>query len=192
MAKQNVPTKPYQLLRAQGEVEQKNMKIGLLSDSHGNIEYVKKVGQYLKEKANVDLIVHLGDEYDDADVLKDLGIKILRVPGLCSSCYQDPGVPNRIVTEIEGMKILITHSAEAHSSDLPQDKDPKDIIREENIKAVFCGHTHIAKVENKNGITWINPGHLRESDKKNNPASFAIVLIEKGKISAKIINYNSI
>lgn len=166
------------------------MRIGLISDSHGNIQYVKKVGQYLKQIARVDLIVHLGDECDDVDVIRDLGIEIIKIPGIFSSCYQNPEVPNRVIKEIEGIKVLMTHSTEAHPNDLPEDKDPRQIIKEEGIKAVLYGHTHAPKIENKGGILWINPGHLRESDKKGNPASFAIVDIIQGKIDAKIIKYD--
>lgn len=168
------------------------MKIGLISDSHGNIQYVKNVGQYLKNKAKVDLIVHLGDEYGDVDALKNLGIEIIKVPGIFDSCYQDADAPNRIVKDIEGVKVLITHSSESHPNDSPQDKNPGDIIKEQNIKAVFYGHTHIPKIENRDGITWVNPGHLRESDKKGNPASFAIIEIKQDKISAKIIKYSEL
>ena len=168
------------------------MKIALLSDSHGNIAYIKKIGQYLKEKAKVDLIIHLGDEYNDVDVLNNLGIDIIKVPGIFSSYYQDPSIPNRIIKEIEGVKVLITHSLEAHPNDLPQDRNPRDIITDENIKVVFHGHTHIAKVEEKKGVTFVNPGHLRESDKRGNPASFAIIEIKNGKICINPIEYGKI
>ncbi len=168
------------------------MKIGLLSDSHGNLAFVKKAGQYLKEKAKVDLIIHLGDDDDDVEALKGLGIEILKVPGIFSSYYQDPAIPNRIVKDIEGVKVLITHSCDAHPNDLPQDKNPQDIIKEEKIKAVFCGHTHIPKIEERNGILWVNPGHLRESDKKGNPASFAVIEATGGRMCAKIIKYSEI
>jgi putative phosphoesterase len=167
------------------------MKIGLLSDSHGNIQYVKKAAEYLK-KANVSLIVHLGDDCEDLDAVKNLGVEVVKVPGVFSSCYQDQSIPNRVIKEIEGVKILITHSSQPHPNDLPEDKDPKDIIEQENIKAVFYGHTHIPKIENKNGILWINPGHLRESDKKGNPATFAIVEIKDGMASGKIIKYSDV
>jgi len=168
------------------------MKIALLSDSHGNLAYIKKIGQYLKEKAKVDLIIHLGDEYNDVDILNDLGIDIIKVPGIFSSYYQDPSIPNRIIKEIEGVKVLITHSLDPHPNDLPQDRGPQDIITEENIKAVFYGHTHIAKVEEKKGVMFVNPGHLRESDKRGNPASFAIVEIKSGKICINPIEYGKI
>ena len=168
------------------------MKIAVLSDSHGNLGNIKKIGRYLREKAKVSLIVHLGDEYDDVDILKDLGVEIIKVPGINSSYYQDPDTPNRIVKDIEGIKVLITHSLDPNSNDLPQDKNPKDIIKEENIGLVFYGHTHIAKVEEKNNVIFVNPGHLRDFDKKGNFASFAIVEIKDKKISAQIIGCDKI
>ena len=156
------------------------MKIGLLSDSHGNIQYVKNAGQYLKDTAKVDLIAHLGDEDGDADVLEGLGIEILKISGIFSASYQDPSLPSRIVKEIDGTKVMFTHSPELSAKDLRQ------------IKAVFYGHTHISKIEDKNGVLWVNPGHLCEAGRKDNPASFAVAVIESGKASAKIIKYSSI
>ena len=38
------------------------MKIGVMSDSHGNTEYVRQAAEYMME-AEVEYIVHLGDDY---------------------------------------------------------------------------------------------------------------------------------
>jgi len=35
------------------------MKIGVMSDSHGNIEYVRRAAEYMME-AEVEYIIHLG------------------------------------------------------------------------------------------------------------------------------------
>ena len=157
------------------------MKIGLLSDSHGNIQYVKKAGVYLKDNAKAGLIVHLGDDCEDVQPLKGLGIEIIKIPGVSGLCCHDPGLPLRVSRNIEGVNVFMTHSPEFPENELSQ-----------GTKAVFYGHTHIAKIENKKGVLWVNPGHLRESDKKGNPASFAIVEIKGAKISARIINYSDI
>ena len=157
------------------------MKIGLLSDSHGNIPYVKKAAAYLKDKEKVGLIVHLGDECEDIEPLKDLGIEIIKIPGVSGLCCYDPAAPVRLSRDIDGVKVFMTHSPEFPIDELP-----------EGVKAVFYGHTHIAKIENKKGALWVNPGHLRESDKKDNPASFAVAEINKGKITANIIKYSEI
>ncbi len=168
------------------------MKIGLLSDSHGNIAFIKKAGQYLKEKARVDLIVHLGDECDDIDALDGIGIEIIKIPGLFSSCYHDPAVPNRIIKDIAGIKILMTHCSSPHANDLAIDKDPQTLIAENGIKAVFYGHTHIQKAEVKDGVVWINPGHMRESKDKGNFASFAVVEIKGAELLVDIIELTSL
>lgn len=156
------------------------MKIGLLSDSHGNIQYVKKAAAYLKDKEKVGLIVHLGDECDDVDVIRDLGIEIIKIPGVSGLCCY-PDMPHRLSRDIEGVKVFMAHSPEFPPNELPED-----------VKAVFYGHTHVAKIEDKKGVLWVNPGHLRESDKNGNPASFAIIDIGQGRIDAKIIKYNKI
>lgn len=157
------------------------MKIGLLSDSHGNLPYVKKAAAYLKDKEKVDFIVHLGDDCEDTESIKNLGLDIIKVPGLSSACCSNPEMPSRVIKDIEGVKILIVHSPEISANELPR-----------GLAAVFYGHTHIAKIENKKGVLWINPGHLRESDKRGNPASFAVVEIKDAKIEPRIIKYGDI
>ena len=157
------------------------MIIGLISDSHGNIEYVKTIGRYFKDKAGVNLIVHLGDECDDADAINGLGIDIIKIPDVCSNYYHDPEIPNIIIKDIEGAKVLMTHSPQIPPECLSKDS-----------KAVFYGHTHIARIEDKKGTLWVNPGHLREIDKRGNSASFAVVDINGGKLDARIIRYSDI
>ncbi|MHC1567194.1 MAG: metallophosphoesterase family protein [Candidatus Syntropharchaeia archaeon] len=59
------------------------------------------------------------------------------------------------------------------------------------MELVLCGHTHIPKIEEKGGILYINPGHLKKKDKKGYPPSFASVEFTREKVDAKIIDLKS-
>lgn len=50
-------------------------------------------------------------------------------------------------------------------------------------------HTPIPEIKIKEGIIFINPGHLKQSDKKGFPPSYGFLNISKDKVSAEIINY---
>ena len=103
------------------------MKIGVMGDSHGNIDYVRQAAEYMME-AEVEYIIHLGDDYYDARVLDNLPVNVIKVPGVYEAVYQDASIPNRLVEEIAGLKILITHTKDSHRNDLPYDKMPEEFI----------------------------------------------------------------
>ena len=46
------------------------MKIGVVSDSHGHVENLRRAVTAMRE-AGVEIIVHLGDDYDDVNALSD-------------------------------------------------------------------------------------------------------------------------
>lgn len=163
------------------------MKVAVFSDSHGNVDYLKNVISWLREKG-VDLIIHLGDDFDDADIFKDTGIKLIRVPGVFSHYYQDPAIPNRLVETLEGWRVLITHTSSSHSHDRPEDLKPEDLLAKQEIDIMLYGHTHIPKVEKVEGILWINPGHGKTDDKKGYPPSFALLELKGNRAYVKTIN----
>ncbi|HID24885.1 MAG TPA: metallophosphoesterase [Thermoplasmata archaeon] len=151
------------------------MRVGVVSDSHGEIKNLKRAVEKLIEKHSVEVIVHLGDNYDDAVVLKNLGIKVIRVPGVFSNHYQNKNIFNRVVETFNGKRVLITHTEKSHENDLPDDLKPEELIGKKAVDVVFYGHTHIPKVEERQGILYVNPGHLKTMDKKGYPPSFAVV-----------------
>lgn len=163
------------------------MKVGVVSDSHGNLPYLRKAAQGLKREG-VDVIIHLGDDYDDARLLSEYCPKVIRVPGVFSSYYQDPRIPNRLIQKFGSLKALLSHTSTSHPNDLPQDLKPEKLIADKEVDAIFYGHTHIPTLEIKEGILWVNPGHLKGQDKKGYPPSFAVVDIQGQSIKADIFD----
>lgn len=60
-----------------------------------------------------------------------------------------------------------------------------------NYKAnIFCsGHTHIQKIQKKNGVVYFNPGSVGQPRDYNNKAAFATI-DEEGRVGMYRINYN--
>lgn len=164
------------------------MKIGAISDSHNHLDNLRLAARKLIKEEKVEIIVHLGDDYDDAQAIESLGIELLRIPGVFSSYYQDPRISNRLVKEFSNWKLLLTHAPTTHKNDLSTDKDPEDIIAKEKINIVLYGHTHIPRIEEKNNVLWINPGHLKTWDKKGYPPSYALVELEESQVKVRIID----
>ena len=161
------------------------MKIGVMSDSHGNIEYVRKAAEYIME-AEVDYIIHLGDDYYDARILDNLPVNVIKVPGVYEAIYQDASVPNRLVENIAGLRVLITHTKDSHRNDLPQDRKPEEYIASRKIDIVLFGHSHSFGAKLEGGILVVNPGHLKTEDKRGE-ATFALLDINKD-VTVTILN----
>jgi putative phosphoesterase len=153
----------------------KKMRVGVVSDSHGEIDNLKKVADLLIDKYNVDVIVHLGDDYNDTFVLDNLGVKLVKVPGVFSSYYQNRDISNRIVENFNDRRVLITHTECSHENDLNGDVKPEELIDSKFVDVVLCGHTHVPRIEQIQDVLYINPGHLRSQDKKTFPPTFAVI-----------------
>jgi putative phosphoesterase len=129
------------------------MKIGLLSDTHGFLDH--RIAVHF---ADCDEIWHAGDI--GPSVVEDLqDIKPLRA---VFGNIDAPDIRNRfpefIETEIQGIKVLMTHIA---GNPPKYTNQVKQKILNINPDLVICGHSHIAKVyrdpENSN-LLFINPG----------------------------------
>lgn len=164
------------------------MKIGLFSDSHGDVKNLKQAADYLVKEAKTDYLVHLGDDYDDAKILEKYGLPFIKIPGVFSSYYKDPKIENRVIKDFDGTKILISHTDKVHANDLPDDLDPEEVVSAKLVKAVFYGHTHIPLVDERNGVLFVNPGHLKDEDKRGFLPSFAIVEIKDDEIEATVLS----
>ena len=56
---------------------------------------------------------------------------------------------------------------------------------------VAFGHTHIPEAKLENGVLWLNPGHLKDSDKRGYGPSFAILDIDKDSARVLLIDLRS-
>ena len=129
------------------------MKIGLLSDTHGFLDH-RIAGHF----SDCDEIWHAGDigpsVADELQQIKPLRAVFGNIDG--------PDIRNRypefIETEIDGIKILMTHIA---GNPPAYNRQIKEKISNLNPDLVICGHSHIAKVyrdPENNNLLFINPG----------------------------------
>jgi hypothetical protein len=148
------------------------MLVVVMSDTHGELDNLKSILPRIRE-INPDLVMHLGDNYEDAELLRDF--PLLRVPGVYESYYSKPEVPNRIILDLNGWLSLLTHSHLRHENDLPWDPDPQDLARRRAVDLIIHGLTHIPRAELIEGVVYINPGHMKKEDKKGYPPTFSVI-----------------
>ncbi|MDI6751446.1 MAG: YfcE family phosphodiesterase [bacterium] len=163
------------------------MKIGVVSDSHKNLVYLRKAIELIIEKG-AEYIIHLGDDYQDAEILSEYPIKGLRVPGVFCPEYLDKSVKNRVIEEISAVKILITHTIFSHKNDQKEDLVPEDVIKNKEVDLVLFGHTHLYEIKKEEGVLCFNPGHLQEIMTKGRSATFGIVTIKNKEITCEVFD----
>ncbi len=153
------------------------MKIGVMSDTHGNSKFISKVMNYF-QREKVEKIFHLGDNYEDRIEIEPYGIPFTIVPGIYDEEYLNKTVPFYIIEQVEDIKVVLIHSL----SDLPESAIG-------DCKVIFFGHTHdyLVRVRN-NGKLYINPGHLKDRTHKGRIATFCIFNYSSGIYKVKIID----
>ncbi len=156
-------------------------KILVFSDSHGrNSDMISAIGSH--KDANV--IVFLGDgerDFDETLAACDLdfvgenkGVEILRV---CGNCDWGSSESDRIITDFEGVKTLITHG---HGQDVKHGYGTLiQLAQEKECKLVLFGHTHFPLAEDRYGIMILNPGSIKEGE-------YALITIDGEKITYKL------
>jgi len=159
------------------------MLVGVVSDTHGNRQGMLLLAERL-QSLGVETVLHLGDDYADLAFLSQAGLQVLGVPGVYCPAYGDPNVPNRRIVELAGLKFLLTHTDTRHRHDAPGDLDPEFACYEVN--AVLFGHSHTPGLEERQGVIWINPGHLRDRPDRGHPPTFALLDLSPGALRARI------
>lgn len=145
------------------------MRIAVISDTH---RHSYELNQVLRLTQDTDMIIHLGDNVEDVEILKNgYKGKIINVRGNCDIISF---VSSERLEEIEGMKILITHG---HKYNVKNDLlRLKYRAKELGANIVLFGHTHEAMELYEEGIWFINPGSL--AIPKSKYKSFAIIEID--------------
>jgi uncharacterized protein len=140
----------------------KNMKIGIISDTHNNLPKFKKAMDYL-EKKKVSLVIHCGDIANPKTLkesLKGFSGKCKGVLGNADNIYQyelkDYQSSKAEIfegsgeIEIKGAKIAFTHYP----------WEAKKLAKSKKYEAVFYGHTHRPWQKKIGDCLVINPGNV--------------------------------
>ena len=131
------------------------MTILVLSDSHSSLRFMRQCADTIRP----DILVHLGDYFDDAVVLKEEYPQILvyQVPGNCDRYRCPPGLPEILVENICGVRVYMTHG-HRHQVKMSVGLLLKD-ARAAKADIVLYGHTHAADCHREDDGLWVmNPG----------------------------------
>lgn len=128
-------------------------KIGLLSDTHGDLD--PKIFHYFRD---VDEIWHAGDVGSVEVIDKLRAFKPLRgVYGNIDDQTVRAELPLFDVFNCEDVKVLITHIAGRPGKYTP---NAYPLIQEHRPQLFVCGHSHILLVQKdpRFNMLWMNPG----------------------------------
>ena len=152
------------------------MKILVLSDSHSALSFMRRCVQSVKP----DTVIHLGDHYDDAEVIAQEypHIRLHQVPGNCDRGRCPMNTHEILCYFIGGVKFYMTHG---HRHMVKQTLySLLADARANQAQVVLFGHTHSAVCcREEDGLWVVNPGSCGSYS-----GSAAVIEIEDEKISA--------
>lgn len=150
------------------------MKILVLSDSHSSRAFMRSC----IDKVKPEHIVHLGDLYEDGEVIADAypHIRIHQVPGNCDSFSGVANGPAILCYCIDGVKIYMTHG---HLHSVKNGLDRLLLAaRNEEAQIVLYGHTHQKDYHREaDGLYVLNPGSCRGYG-----GSAGLIEVENGRV----------
>jgi uncharacterized protein len=155
------------------------LRIYVISDTHGKIDKAVEIYETLQD---IDLIVHLGDHWNDAKRMKDqLNIPLIGVKGNMDGSFSRDGYH---ILETDFGKIFLTHG---HMESVKQSYE-NIMYKAESLqcRAAFFGHTHIPLFREVEGLYLLNPGSL-SLPAGGRKGSYAIVTIREKSLDASIL-----
>lgn len=151
------------------------MRIGIVSDSHGDVRVFEKM-LAVPGAADAELWLHAGDFAPDADDLEErAGKRVVRVCGNCD--FFVDGVYDETTVDAAGHRIFLAHGHLFHVG--YGTERLAAAAREAGADIAVYGHTHIA-LEQRGDVTVLNPGSIaRPRDERR--GSFMLMDLEEGK-----------
>ena len=121
-------------------------RVGLVSDSHGYFDE-----QLRRELGECDEIWHAGD-FGDLRVIEQLSeiAPLKGVFGNIDGAEVRALFPEQLDFECEGVRVRMLHIGNSRAALAALKRSPPDVL--------ICGHSHIVKVDRRNGCLHINPG----------------------------------
>ncbi|MCE5200202.1 MAG: phosphodiesterase [Armatimonadota bacterium] len=174
------------------------MKIGVISDTHGNIEAFKSALSYFND---ADMIVHAGDVlyhpprmgftegYDIptfAETLNSLSIPMIIAQGNCDAQVYEELLSTPVQSPYayvccNGIRVVISHGH------LLTREGMIELGKKYKADYFISGHTHLPVLERVDGVTLMNPGSpsLAKLEIGGKPIPSIGLITETG---AKVIN----
>ncbi len=153
------------------------MRIGVFSDSHGDISAAKR---FLDSLSPLDCLFHLGDYAADAKKLS----KLFSCPAYTvrGNCDYGSAEPLEQVVDLGGKRFLLVHGHQYYFRDAL-------LYRGEEVHAdmVLYGHTHMPDLSADGPRLILNPGSLSRP-RGGSVDSCALVLLEEKSLNVRFIN----
>lgn len=134
------------------------MKVGILADTH--IRRGRNLPKFVWETlSEVDLILHAGDIVS-VSFLKELELlaPVIAVRGNGDWMIDD--LPDRVVFDLEHLKIGLTHGYEGPGKNTPQ--RALNTFAKDKVDIIIFGHSHMPYKTYTSGILLFNPGSPTE------------------------------
>lgn len=131
------------------------MRILVVSDSHSSLSFMLRCAEVLKP----DAVIHLGDYYDDGEVLRDAcpNARVYLLPGNCDRYRAPVWVPEILTDTLGGVSFYMTHG-HRHGVKSTLGLLLRD-ARAAGSHMVLYGHTHQAVCHQEEDGLWVmNPG----------------------------------
>ena len=160
------------------------MKIGVISDTHGDQGAIRQAVQMLPD---ADVWLHAGDYSQDTTYLA----RLVSVPVFAAKGNCDGAATAKVdeFIEVAGKKIWITHGHRYHVK-----QGVSDLVqwgKQYEVDVVVYGHTHLPDNQNCDGLLIFNPGSAAES-RVGHCTCGVLEIDNKGTITGYIMELNNI
>lgn len=161
------------------------VKIGVISDSHGNLTNLQDAVGELNQ-LGVDAIFHLGDYVRDSKKIHVwFNRTIYSIKGNCDQGSLD-GL-NYAKISFENKIVYATHG---HLFNVKSDLDALYYEgSQKKADVILFGHTHRRLLKKKNGILLMNPGSLMGGRYSEDP-SYGVITIDNNDMSGELFKLN--
>ena len=150
-------------------------KLLVLSDSHGGRAAIERV--LLKENANIDALVFLGDGLRDLEQALTPYPR-LRAYSVAGNCDYGALEPLDGLAAFDGVVVFYTHG---HMYGVKYDLDTlADAAAARGANVALFGHTHIPVAEERGGVFLFNPGSCGRC--YTGPNTYGILTLADGKV----------
>jgi putative phosphoesterase len=148
------------------------MRIGVISDTHGLLR-----PEALAALQGCERIIHAGDigKPQVLDELRELA-PLEAIRGNVDSGDWAASMPDSLDLRLGGLRIHVTHDVKTMGVD----------PLAEGIDVVIAGHSHQPKIEETNGVLYLNPGSAGRRRFKL-PISLALLDIEDGQARVQLV-----
>lgn len=146
--------------------------IGVISDTHGLLR-----PEALEALQGVERILHAGD-IEDPETLEQLA-RIAPVTAVRGNCDSElfEHLPLTVALELEGVNLFMIH--------ILDDLDFRPEVA--GFQVVIFGHSHQPRVQESQGVLYLNPGSAGPRRFKL-PLSLAYLWLEDGSARAEIVD----